>query len=92
MTHELKLLVRQFYPQFHLGILFKNSNTIGNRFSHKDKVPELTASNVFINTLAKAVKLFTLARQNSNSVPVSHSTKVFLPEPEGRVCVKLSQT
>ena len=39
MTHELKVLVRQFYPQLHLRILFKSSNTIGNRFSHKDKVP-----------------------------------------------------
>ena len=46
MLHELKLLVKQFHPQLFLQILFKSFSTIGNRFSHKDKVPELTASNV----------------------------------------------
>ena len=75
LTNELKLLVGQFYPQLYLQILFKSSSTIGNSFSHKDKVHELTASNVIYKYTCKAVKLFTLT--NSNSVPVSHRTKMF---------------
>ena len=62
MTHELKLLVRQFYPQLHLRILFKSSNTIGNRFSHKDKVPELTASNVIYKYTCKSCQAFYIGK------------------------------
>ena len=62
MTDELKLLVRQFHPQLHLWILFKSFNTIGNRFSHKDKVLELTVSNVIYKYTFKSCQAFYIGK------------------------------
>ena len=59
MSHELKLLVRQFpHPQLHLRILFISSNTIDSHFSHEDKVPELTASNAIYKCNCNSCQAF----------------------------------
>ena len=44
LSKDIKMLLRDCYPQIHLCMLYKSCNTIGSLFSFKDKIPEVCQS------------------------------------------------
>ena len=40
LSKDIRCLLHDSYPQIHLRMLYKSYNTIGSRFSFKDKIPE----------------------------------------------------
>ena len=46
ITNEIQNLVRKFYPQIHLNLIFKNNFSIESLFQYKDKIPTSVLSNV----------------------------------------------
>ena len=46
LKNEILTLVRRFYPQIDLRIIFNNTSTIASFFKYKDKVPAHVRSNV----------------------------------------------
>ena len=46
LKRKLSSLISKFYPQIDPKFIFSSSNSIGNMFSYKDKLPPLLVSNV----------------------------------------------
>ena len=62
MARDMRSLLSEYYPQIHLRILYKSCNTIGSRFSFKDKIPKECLSNLIYKYTCERCKAFYIGK------------------------------
>lgn len=65
LSKDLRCLLHDSYPQIHLRMLYKSYNTIGSRFSFKDKIPEECLSNLVYKYTCESCKAFYIGKTES---------------------------
>ena len=65
LSKDIRSLLAECYPQIHLRMLYKSYNTIGSRFSFKDKIPEECLSNLVYKYTCESCKAFYIGKTES---------------------------
>ena len=65
LSKDIKMLLRECYPQIHLRMLYKSYNTLGSHFSFKDKIPEEGLSNLVYKYTCNSCKAFYIGKTES---------------------------
>ena len=62
LSKDIRMLLQQCYPQIHLRMLYKSYNTIGSRFSFKDKIPVECQSNLVYKYTCESCRAFYIGK------------------------------
>ena len=62
MARDLRSIVGASYPQVNLRVLYKSNTTIGSNFSHKDKTPKETLSNLIYKYTCECCQAFYIGK------------------------------
>ena len=65
LSKDIRVLLRDCYPQIHLRMLYKSYNTIGSRFNIKDRIPDECQSNLVYKYTCDGCKAFYIGKTES---------------------------
>ena len=65
LSKDIRMLLQHCYPQIHLRMLYKSYNTIGSRFSFKDKIPVECQSNLVYKYTCESCRAFYIGKTES---------------------------